>query len=179
MADQQLVRKAISVLISAYPKVNQTDQDAMNQYLILLENFLIQYPNELIHALASPRTGIIAECSFFPAIADVKKFLDREFAALAQRRIAEEREEARKLHAPDLNPAVSKETQTRVAGMFKNLVRELAHADGKTADEPLLTREEYQAKLEASLDRIAQEAKVVPPPKLSDELRRRMGLITN
>lgn len=140
---------------------------------------LAEFPDPILNHLANPKTGIVAQCTFIPSIAELRKFCTDEMAARYRRAQFEDREEARRLHAPDANPAVSKETQTRVAGMFKDLVRELAHADGKTADEPLLTREEYQAKLEASLDRIAQEAKVVPPPKLSDELRRRMGLITN
>jgi len=174
MADQQQVRQAISLLLAAYPRANNDDQDAMRQYLHLVENFLIQYPSEMVASLASPRTGIVTECVHFPTLAEIKKFMDREWGRIMPRRALEEQEEVRRLQAPDPLPEYSAEHRAMMLQKFRDLSKELSGNDkGK---EPTMTREEYQAKLEANLERIAEEAKTTPPPQLSPALRKLMNL---
>lgn len=55
---------------------------------------------------------------------------------------------------------------------FRDLSKELGGKD----KEPTMTREEYQAKLEANLERMAEEAKTTPPPPLSPTLRKILNL---
>lgn len=164
MADQQQVKRAISFLLAAYPRTNDDDQESMRQYLVLVENFLIQYPPEMVSALASPRTGIVTECVRFPTLAEIKKFMDREWARIMPRRALEEQQEVKRLHAPDPLPEYSAEHRAMMLQKFRDLSKELSGKD----KEPTMTREEYQAKLEANLERIAEEAKTNPPPKLSE-----------
>ena len=54
VADQQQVKKAISLLLASYPRANGGDQDSMRQYLVLVENFLIQYPTDFTIAAFPP-----------------------------------------------------------------------------------------------------------------------------
>ena len=172
MAEQQQVKKAISLLLAAYPRSNDDDQESMRQYLVLVENFLIQYPPEMVASLASPRTGIVTECVRFPTIAEIKKFMDREWARIMPRRALEDQEEMKRLHAPDPLPEYSAEHRAMMLQKFRDLSKELSGKDR----EPTMTREEYQAKLEANLERMAEEAKTTPPPKLSPTLRRILNL---
>jgi hypothetical protein len=174
MADQQEVRQAISLLLAAYPRANNDDQDAMRQYLHLVENLLIQYPSEMVASLASPRTGIVTECVHFPTLAEIKKFMDREWGRIMPRRALEEQEEVRRLQAPDPLPEYSAEHRAMMLQKFRDLSKELS-GSGKDK-EPTMSKEEYQAKLEANLERIAEEAKTTPPPPLSPTLRKILNL---
>lgn len=163
MANSIQVKKAIALLLAAYPRANDTEQESMRQYLLLVESFLSQYPNEVIEAMVSPRTGIIAQCIHFPTIAEMKKFCDRKWDILSPRAIADNQEEVRQLYGPKVDPEHDAEHRARMIQNFQDLIREISGKD----KEPLMTKEEYQAKAEATLSRWAEEAKMKSPPKLS------------
>ena len=164
MANAIQVKKAIAMLLAAYPRANDMEQESMRQYLLLVESFLAQYPNEVLEAMVSPRSGIIAQCVHFPTIAEMKKYCDRKWDILSPRAIADNHDDIKQLYGPKSDFEHDEEHRARMIQKFKDLIREISGKD----KEPLMTKEEYQAKAEETLSRWAEEAKTKSPPKLSE-----------
>jgi hypothetical protein len=163
MANPQQVKRAIAVMLAAYPRANGGDQESMRQFLTLVENFLAQYPNEVLEAMVAPRTGIMSVCTHLPSIAEMKKFCDRKWDILSPRAVADNHDDIRQLYGPKSDPEHDAEHRARMVEKFKDLIHEISGKD----KEPLMTKEEYQAKAEETLSRWAEEAKTKSPPKLS------------
>lgn len=163
MANSVQVKKAIALLLAAYPRANDTDQESMRQYLLLVESFLAQYPNEVLEAMVSPRTGIIAQSVHFPTIAEMKKYCDRKWDILSPRAVADNHDDIQQLYGPKADPEHDAEHRARMIEKFKDLIQEISGKDRA----PMMTKEEYQAQAEKKLATWAEEAKTKSPPKLS------------
>jgi hypothetical protein len=172
MANQAHIKRTIAVLLAAYPKANDTDRESMTQFLKLVEKILEVYPGEVLEALIKPRTGIMSQCQFFPSIAEIKKFCDRQWDLLAPRAVADNQDEVRQLYGPKSDPVHDAEHRAMMLQKFQDLIREISGKD----KEPLMSKEEYQAKAEQKLATWAEEAKTKSPPKLSSAVLATLNL---
>jgi len=164
MANAIQVKKAIAMLLAAYPRANDMEQESMRQYLLLVESFLAQYPNEVLEAMVSPRTGIVSQCIHFPTIAEMKKYCDRKWDILSPRAISDNQEEVRQLYGPKAGPEHTAEHRARMIQKFHDLMKEIG---GKGPTE-LIDREKFQQMLEQKLQQRADLANTTPAPKLSE-----------
>lgn len=83
MASQKLVNETLAILSAAYPSTAKADREAMREFMILAAQALAPYPEDVLRKLVNPRVGIIAECAFFPSIAELRKFCDRAWEKIA------------------------------------------------------------------------------------------------
>jgi len=125
---------------------------------------LSEFPSEVLERLCNPKTGIVAQSTFLPSIAEMRKFCNREWDILSPRAIADNHDDIKQLYGPKSDPVHDEEHRARMIQKFKDLIREISGKD----KEPLMTKEEYQAKAEETLSRWAEEAKTKSPPKLSE-----------
>lgn len=152
--------KAVGIILSSYPSANR---EGIENYYRMASESLSEFPTEVLERLCNPKTGIVAQCTFLPSIAEMRKFCNREWDILSPRAVADNHDDIRQLYGPKSDPEHDAEHRARMVEKFKDLIREISGKD----KEPLMTKEEYQAKAEETLSRWAEEAKTKSPPKLS------------
>lgn len=161
--------KAVGIILSCYPSANR--EGIENFYKLAVES-LSEFPPEILEFLSHPKVGIASSSTFLPSIAEMRKFCHAEWEKRRRYASWDSQSEAKRLHAPDPLPEYSAEHRAMMLQKFRDLSKELGGKD----KEPTMTREEYQAKLEANLERMAEEAKTTPPPPLSPTLRKILNL---
>jgi hypothetical protein len=171
MASQTYIEKTIAILVAAYP-FKASDADRMRPFLKMVERVLEPYPHEVLDRLANPRTGIVAVCTFFPSIAEIKKFCEREWDKISPHN-RYDREAPALLSREDDTP----ERRANVIEKFADLMRDLRMApDFARKGEPVLTKAEAKQQAEDWLAREAAKSAVEPPPMLSATTLAKMGV---
>jgi hypothetical protein len=161
--------KAVGIILSSYPSGNR--EGIENFYKMAVES-LSEYPTEVLDRLCHPKTGIITTSSFIPSVAEMRKFCDRQWDMLSPRAVADNQDEVRQLYGPKSDPVHDAEHRAMMVQKFQDLIREIS---GKDKD-PLMSKEEYQAKAEQKLATWAEEAKTKSPPKLSSAVLATLNL---
>ncbi|CAB4127622.1 hypothetical protein UFOVP95_42 [uncultured Caudovirales phage] len=184
MATKVQVQKTIAVLIAAYPNMDAKTREAIGPFLQMVERLLAPYPAEVLDCLVNVRTGIMTTTSFFPSIAELKKFCEREWDKLSPRVVADRTEEIRQLYGRIEPEEIRKaqkaqeiEKRQKVIEGFKQLVSELkCSPDPFRKAEPIpLSKAEQKAAAEAWLSDRATRAALEPPPRLSGEVLEKLG----
>jgi hypothetical protein len=186
MATKVQVQKTIAILIAAYPNTDAKARESMGPFLQMVEQLLAPYPAEVLDCLVSPRMGIIATCNFFPSIAELKKFCEREWDRLSPRVVADRTEEIKQLYGriepkeiQEAQKAMEREKRAKVIEGFKQLSAEL-----KAVPDPIrkseavpMSKAEQKAAAELWLENQAARAAVEPPPRLSEGALKTLRLV--
>jgi len=174
MANKVQVQKTIAVLIAAYPNTDAKTQEAMGPFLQMVERLLAPYPTEVLDALINVRTGIMTTTNFFPSIAELKKFCEREWDRLSPRVVVDRAEEVKQLYgrvgANEAETIAEAEKRKKVIDGFAKLISDLkCSPDPFRKNEPSpMSKVEEKAAAEAWLADMAARAAVEPPPRLSE-----------
>ena len=123
MASQKAVRQSLAVLTAAYPSTAKADRETMREFMVLAEQALAPYPEDVLARMVNPRLGIIAECSFFPSIAELKRYCDRAWERMAPRT------QAALSPAEQFSAEVRAANRARIVALFKDLRNEIASKD--------------------------------------------------
>jgi hypothetical protein len=157
MASESKIDTTIAILCSSYRAKND---DLMAKFLVMVRKLLSEYPDAVLEQLVNPKTGIMVECSFFPSIAELKKFCEKAW----------DRHDPRVTYdrAPLALPNPDRQAQIeRVRAMAQAFRLE---ATGKL-DDRHVDPAERRAEAERQLDRIARELRE-KGLTISDEARR-------
>ena len=178
MADEATVKKAIAVLIAAYP--GAANRDGMDKFLRLLEQLLRGYQPQILEDIAHVRRGLPAQHKFFPSIAEVKEWCDRRAAELwreASREEALERQFQNRLlygrteREEELTASEIAERRAKVSSLFKELAADL-RTNPSDQGGRLLNKIEEREQAERWLASQAERAKTDKPPMLSERARK-------
>lgn len=183
MATLAQTQKAIAILMAAYPNTDGKTREAMEPFLKMVERVLAPYPAEVLDAMVHPRMGIISRCSFFPSIAEIKQFCDREWDRLSPRVVQDRADDVKQLYGRVEPDAAEDETKAKrraqVLAGFKDLIAELSMAPDpmRKADTPPRSKVEEKAAAEAWLAAQAVRAVTEAPPRLSERALRAYWLV--
>jgi len=127
MSTEAQVKRAIAVLLAAYPNAGKSNEEAMTQFVRILERTLEPYPPEVLAELISPRSGIISTSTFLPSIAELKSWCDVKWDKLIPRSVDEQTEEMKLLGGPgDIETPAEREARRAVIkAKFQDLLKEL------------------------------------------------------
>ena len=127
MSTEAQVKRAIAVLLAAYPNAGKSNEEAMTQFVRILERTLEPYPPEVLAELISPRSGIISTSTFLPSIAELKSWCDVKWDKLMPRPVDEQAEEMKLLGGPaDVETPTEREARRAIIkAKFQDLLKEL------------------------------------------------------
>lgn len=169
---KEVAIKALGVILSSYPSSNR---EGIEKFYKLAVESLSEFPDEILEHLAHPKLGIQTQCTFVPSIAEMRKFCHNEWA-YRRRLEALDQPETRRLGGPPPDPEHDAQHRAEMVRKFKELSEELRMSEEKKDASKLMTKEEYQAKLEADLEAKAERAKYEPPPQFSPALKKILNL---
>lgn len=127
MATEAQAKRAIAVLLAAYPNAGRTNEEAMTQFVRILERALEPYPAEVLAEMVNPRTGIVSECDFLPSVSQIKRWCDLKWDKLMPRAVDDRSEEMKQLYGPaDVETPEEREARRAVIKQkFQELLAEL------------------------------------------------------
>jgi len=76
MASKAEAEKAMAVLMTVYPRMEDKSEEAMMQFVEYASQSLMSYTPAVLAEMVHPRTGITTQCKNFPSIADMREFCD-------------------------------------------------------------------------------------------------------
>lgn len=159
MADPKKVSQAIAILATGY-RVKDDEDGRMERFLGMVRKLLSEYPDAVLDKLVNPKTGIMVESTFFPSLAELKRFCDRAWDKAEPRTVYDRAPLA--LPGPDRTASVER-VKAMVAGFHLevNGKLETRHVDPA----------ESRRQAERQLDRIRREL-AEKGLTISDEARR-------
>jgi hypothetical protein len=88
---------------------------------------LSEFPDEILHKLCDPKTGIVTTSTFLPSISELRAYCHREWDKLTPRRVDDQAEEARRLYGPaDVETPEEREARRAIIKQkFQELIAEL------------------------------------------------------
>ena len=87
MTDERLAVESLEKLFRCYPNRIKTEPE----YKIALVSLLIGKPDDIVSMMADPELGVVAEFTYWPTVADVKKWLYRKIDEKSRRGEREDR----------------------------------------------------------------------------------------
>jgi len=81
MTDERLAVESLEKLFRCYPNRLKTEPE----YKIALVSLLIGKPDDIVSMMCDPERGVVAEFTYWPTVADVKKWLYRKIDEKSRR----------------------------------------------------------------------------------------------
>jgi hypothetical protein len=178
MANQLKVQQTIAVLMAAYP--SKSNQDHMGPFLAMVEKLLSAYPPEVLDDLVNPRTGIVTQCSFFPSIAELKKFCEGSWDRLHPRVVVDRAEENAQLYGHVQTAADREAMRTasaeRIRAMAAGFRAQVAAVPDpfRRKQDRVLSNSDHKAQAEQYLESVLANGGSASGVKLSLEASRKL-----
>jgi hypothetical protein len=116
--------KAVGIILSCFPSANR---EGIENYYRMASESLSEFPDEILHKLCDPKTGIVTTSTFLPSISELRAYCHREWDKLTPRRVDDQAEEARRLYGPaDVETPEEREARRAIIKQkFQELIAEL------------------------------------------------------
>ena len=129
MATKSEAQKAMAVLMTVYPRMEDKTPAAIKQFVEYASQSLMSYPQSILAEMVHPRTGITTQCKHFPSIAEMREFCDPRMKKAWENKERDARDMNRSvIEGPkegQLSPEKLAERE-RVKAGFKKLLLELS-----------------------------------------------------
>lgn len=129
MASKSEAQKAIAVLMTVYPRMEDKTPETIRQFVEYASQSLMSYSPAVLAEMVHPRTGVTAKCRHFPSIAEMREFCDERTRKAWENHEREARDIERSLidgpKEPQQSPEVLAE-RARVKEGFRKLLTELS-----------------------------------------------------
>ena len=162
--------------MGSYPSANP---ERIETYQKMAVQALKDYDVRILEKMASPR-GIVAQCKFVPSIAEMVEFCEKLANKAWEQDRRDRNREIQLTYRPAEKTGAQKAAEReRVKEGFKALLAELDANLSPLAGggKPRLSKAEEKAHAERWLEMEAERLRAEPLPKLSEELRVKMGLV--
>jgi len=134
MATKSEAQKALAVLMTVYPRMEDKSEEAIKQFVEYASQSLMSYTPAVLAEMIHPRSGITTKCKNFPSIADMREFCDVRMRKAWENEERDDRDVNRIMIEGPKEGYISPEKlaeRERVKAGFKKLLAELSTPMGR------------------------------------------------
>ncbi len=124
--------KAVGIILSCYPSANR---EGIDNYYKMASESLSEFPDQVLHRLCDPKTGIVTSHTFLPSIHEMRNFCNAEWDRITPRRIDDREDEIKQISGSvDIEtPAEREARRAIVKAKFQELIRDLQRTNISTS----------------------------------------------